>query len=291
MTKGPRSVTEIAQSASSKGWRGGPSVTVRRKVARVRHAWSSGSPILERTGFLGTSTPSRRTTGFRLLDPDLLAPDLPAHAQSSSHARSPPARHSSTTGRRVDVERRQSRRSPSSAPAQPPAGLVTGLEVTGVVVTCTACSGGVTRSGPSPSLGTVMLGTVMLGTGVLAVGGGAAFVVVFGVFLAALVVLAVVTLRWAVRRDRKGRAEWAARSSAAAAQAQVESALAGRSNGHAPRRPGQGARRPGQGPRRPGQGPRRTGRDRKPGRRGAPGEGGAPGAGGSPRRRDPRAGR
>ena len=117
----------------------------------------------------------------------------------------------------------------------------------------------------------------MLGTGVLAVGGGAAFVAVFGVFLAALVVLAVVTLRWAVRRDRKGRAEWVARSSAASAHAQAEDASATRSNGHAPRRPGQG--------------PRRDRRDREPGRRGARGEGGARGATASPRRRGPGAGR
>ncbi len=34
------------------------------------------------------------------------------------------------------------------------------------------------------------------------------FAIVFAVFLAALVVLVVITLRWAVRRDRRGRAEW-----------------------------------------------------------------------------------
>jgi hypothetical protein len=45
-----------------------------------------------------------------------------------------------------------------------------------------------------------------------------AFGVVFGIFVAALVVLAVITLRWAVRRDRAGRREWAARHGAAGAE-------------------------------------------------------------------------
>ncbi len=49
----------------------------------------------------------------------------------------------------------------------------------------------------------------------VAVAGGTAFVAVFGVFVAAVVVLAVVTLRWAVRRDRAGRAEWVRRKAAA----------------------------------------------------------------------------
>jgi hypothetical protein len=34
------------------------------------------------------------------------------------------------------------------------------------------------------------------------------FGIVFAVFVAALVVLVVITLRWAIRRDRRGRAEW-----------------------------------------------------------------------------------
>jgi hypothetical protein len=36
----------------------------------------------------------------------------------------------------------------------------------------------------------------------------AAFIVVFGVFVVAFVVLAAITVTWAVRRDRAGRAEW-----------------------------------------------------------------------------------
>lgn len=44
--------------------------------------------------------------------------------------------------------------------------------------------------------------------GVQLVAADAAFDAVFGVFVAALVVLAVVTMRWAVRRDRAGRASW-----------------------------------------------------------------------------------
>jgi len=38
-----------------------------------------------------------------------------------------------------------------------------------------------------------------------------AFAVVFGVFVVAVVVLAVITLTWAVRRDRAGRRAWLAR--------------------------------------------------------------------------------
>ncbi|HTX63086.1 MAG TPA: hypothetical protein VMD28_05580 [Acidimicrobiales bacterium] len=59
------------------------------------------------------------------------------------------------------------------------------------------------------------LGTVDLATVDLAVAGGGAFVAVFAVFVAAFVVLAIVTLRWAVRRDRVGRAEWVRRREAA----------------------------------------------------------------------------
>jgi len=35
-----------------------------------------------------------------------------------------------------------------------------------------------------------------------------AFAIVFGLFVAAMVVLAVVVLLWAIRRDRAGRADW-----------------------------------------------------------------------------------
>jgi hypothetical protein len=41
-----------------------------------------------------------------------------------------------------------------------------------------------------------------------------AFVVVFGAFVVALVALIVITLRWAIRRDRQGRIEWLRRRSA-----------------------------------------------------------------------------
>jgi hypothetical protein len=37
------------------------------------------------------------------------------------------------------------------------------------------------------------------------------FFVLFGVFVAALVVLCVIVLRWAIRRDSAGRAAWRAR--------------------------------------------------------------------------------
>jgi hypothetical protein len=60
-----------------------------------------------------------------------------------------------------------------------------------------------------------------------------AFDVVFGLFVVAFVVLAVITVSWAVRRDRVGRAEWARR------QQRVPDADDGRiasprTNGHRP---------------------------------------------------------
>jgi len=42
-----------------------------------------------------------------------------------------------------------------------------------------------------------------------------AFGVVFGLFLAGFAVLCFLTLRWAVRRDRRGRAAWLARQAEA----------------------------------------------------------------------------
>jgi len=44
-----------------------------------------------------------------------------------------------------------------------------------------------------------------------------AFAVIFGIFLVSLVVLIVVTLTWAIRRDRAGRAAWTARQQQKAA--------------------------------------------------------------------------
>jgi hypothetical protein len=79
---------------------------------------------------------------------------------------------------------------------------------------------------------------------------GIAFGAVFGLFVVAFLVLVVVTIRWAVRRDRQGRAQWLARRRAAAEEglgthgrAIPESAA---SNGHAPAAPrrGDGGRRP-----------------------------------------------
>jgi hypothetical protein len=46
------------------------------------------------------------------------------------------------------------------------------------------------------------------------VGADAAFYAVFGVFVVAFVVLVVITLRWAIRRDRVGRVQWTARREA-----------------------------------------------------------------------------
>ncbi len=61
----------------------------------------------------------------------------------------------------------------------------------------------------------------------------AAFYAVFAVFVAALVVLAVVTLRWAVRRDRAGRAEWLRRRTVAEHDGAAHAGAEG--NGRAPR--------------------------------------------------------
>jgi hypothetical protein len=38
-----------------------------------------------------------------------------------------------------------------------------------------------------------------------------AFFMLFGLFVAATLVLSVITVRWAIRRDRAGRAAWRAR--------------------------------------------------------------------------------
>ena len=77
----------------------------------------------------------------------------------------------------------------------------------------------------------------------LGVGGvDAAFFAVFGVFVAAFLVLAVVTLRWAVRRDRVGRTEWLRRQDPArpadpGPSGPVQAPRSpSRSNGHGPRR-------------------------------------------------------
>jgi len=45
-----------------------------------------------------------------------------------------------------------------------------------------------------------------------------AFAVVFGVFVVALAVLAFVAIRWGVRKDRPGRAEWRRRYEAASGE-------------------------------------------------------------------------
>ncbi len=64
---------------------------------------------------------------------------------------------------------------------------------------------------------------------------GAAFFAVFGLFVVAFGVLVVITVRWAVRRDRVGRAEWVQRQKAAAAAVPPQGREP-RTNGHVPRR-------------------------------------------------------
>ena len=78
----------------------------------------------------------------------------------------------------------------------------------------------------------------------LLVAAGAAFDAVFGVFVAAVVVLAVVTLRWAIRRDRVGRAEWMRRQQESGA---LPTSPPPHTNGRVPGRHGQR----GGGPKRP----------------------------------------
>jgi len=48
------------------------------------------------------------------------------------------------------------------------------------------------------------------------------FAVVFGVFVVALLVLCVITLTWAVRRDRAGRAAWVRRRTQAGVSEPME---------------------------------------------------------------------
>lgn len=78
---------------------------------------------------------------------------------------------------------------------------------------------------------------------------GTTFLAVFAVFVLAFAVLVVVTIRWAVRRDRAGRAEWARRQAEQAAAVASIDGPGPRANGHRPR----GGRRGSEtGPRQPG---------------------------------------
>jgi len=65
---------------------------------------------------------------------------------------------------------------------------------------------------------------------------GIAFGAVFGLFIAAFLVLVVVTMRWAVRRDRQGRSAWLERQRGAGATETPGPATTGTTNGSAPRR-------------------------------------------------------
>jgi hypothetical protein len=48
----------------------------------------------------------------------------------------------------------------------------------------------------------------------LASAGNTAFFVIFGIFMAAMLVLVVIVIRWAVRHDMAGRKAWRARQEA-----------------------------------------------------------------------------
>lgn len=69
----------------------------------------------------------------------------------------------------------------------------------------------------------------------LPVAADAAFYSVFGVFVAAFLVLFVVTMRWAMRRDRAGRAEWVRRQQERSEDHQAHHVAPARTNGHVPR--------------------------------------------------------
>lgn len=72
-----------------------------------------------------------------------------------------------------------------------------------------------------------------------------AFAVVFGAFVAAMVVLGFVTMRWAVRRDRVGRRAWLARRSGQLEAGGEPGAVPPAStNGHKPVRPSRPERPP-----------------------------------------------
>jgi len=61
-----------------------------------------------------------------------------------------------------------------------------------------------------------------------------AFGIVFGLFLAAFLVLAFVAVRWGVRRDRPGRAAWRLRHLEAAAKLPEPQAGTALEDGHLP---------------------------------------------------------
>lgn len=97
---------------------------------------------------------------------------------------------------------------------------------------------------------TVAVPSVLAASGGARSGGvDAAFYPVFAVFVVGFVALAVVTLRWAVRRDRAGRAEWVRRHQSAGDAlrpplGRTRSARPPQTNGHRPRRPDQEGREP-----------------------------------------------
>lgn len=62
-----------------------------------------------------------------------------------------------------------------------------------------------------PAAGSVVSPSVGALGAVAATASGAAFIVGFSIFVVGGVVLSVLTFRWAVGRDRAGRAQWLAR--------------------------------------------------------------------------------
>ena len=60
----------------------------------------------------------------------------------------------------------------------------------------------------APEIGPPAIASVVMYPAVLLLASNTAFIVVFGVFVAALVAMVVITVTWAWRRDRAGRAAW-----------------------------------------------------------------------------------
>jgi hypothetical protein len=71
-----------------------------------------------------------------------------------------------------------------------------------------------------------------------------AFVVVFGVFIVALVILVAVTVRWAVRHDRSGWRAWRARQFPTARPSDRVPPSVGENGRSQPRPPGDPGSRP-----------------------------------------------
>jgi uncharacterized membrane protein YadS len=83
---------------------------------------------------------------------------------------------------------------------------------------------GVTRRPPSTVAGAMVHSAApsVLHLAPLVAANDVAFAVIFGIFIVALLVLIVIVISWAVRRDRQGRAAWSQRRTGGATNADGE---------------------------------------------------------------------